>query len=25
MKNKNYKVYKCKDLEAEIKLMIEEL
>ena len=24
-KNKNYKVYKCKDLEAEIKLMLEEL
>ena len=24
-KNKNYKVYKCKDLETEIKLMLEEL
>ena len=24
-KNKNYKVYKCKDLESEIKLMLEEL
>ena len=23
--NKNYKVFKCKDLEAEIKLMLEEL
>ena len=24
-KNKNYKVFKCKDLETEIKLMLEQL